>query len=170
MNEARSWAALGNAANTTAAIQRAEDAWDTVQPDEMDELGGIATFTRPRQLYYAADALAWLPAEARQAERYSTEAVAAYTDSSRPDWAFGDQAGSHSDLAIARIQRGELEGATEALAPVLELPPERRMNGIIKSVNHVHASLVQAPASSETRNLQERIEFFTRTPMTALPR
>ena len=83
MNEARSWAALGNAASTTAAIQRAEDAWDTVQPDEMDELDGIATFTRPRHLYYAADALAWLPAEARQAERYSTEAVAAYTDSSR---------------------------------------------------------------------------------------
>lgn len=71
---------------------------------------------------------------------------------------------------MARIQRGELEGATEALAPVLELPPERRMNGIIKSVNHVHTSLVQAPASSETRNLQERIEFFARTPMTALPR
>jgi tetratricopeptide (TPR) repeat protein len=170
MNEARSWAALGNSTDTTAAIQRAEDSWDAVQADEMDDLGGIATFTRSRQIYYAADALAWLPTEAQQAERYSSQAVTAYADTEQPDWAFGDQAGSHSDLAIARIQQGELEGAIEALTPVLELPPEQRINGIIKSVNHVHAALVQAPASSETRDLQERIEFFTRTPMAALPR
>ncbi|WP_327586406.1 hypothetical protein OHA25_04905 [Nonomuraea sp. NBC_00507] len=169
MNEARSWAALGNAINTTAAIQRAEDSWNRVQPDEMDELGGIATFSRPRQLYYAADALAWLPSETEHAERYSAEAIVEYADTSRPEWAFGDQAGSHSDLAIARIQRGEVEGATEALAPVLDLPPEQRINGIIQSVEHVHQVLSKAPASGEARELQERIEFFTRTPMKALP-
>jgi hypothetical protein len=171
MNEARSWAALGNSVNTTAAIQRAEDAWSRVEPDEMDELGGIATFSRQRQLYYAGDALAWLPSEARQAERYSQEAVTEYSDTSRPEWAFGDQAGSYSNSAIARIQQREIEGATDALTPVLDLPSEQRINGIIKSVEHVHQVLSTAgPANSpESRALQEHIEFFTRTPLKALP-
>lgn len=168
MNEARSWGAIGNAINATAAIQRAEDSWDRVQQDELDELGGIATFSRARQLYYAADALSWLPSEADRAERYSVQAVDEYSDPSRPEWAFGDQAGSYADLAIARIQRGELEGANEALAPVLDLPPEQRINGVIKAVQYVHAALVKAPASGEASQLQEHIEYFTRAPMKAI--
>ncbi|MFI0454153.1 hypothetical protein [Actinomadura sp. 6N118] len=170
MNEARAWAALRNPANTTAAIRRAEDAWDRVQPDDMDELGGLATFSRARQLYYAADALAWLPDEAAEAERYSSEAVSAYSDPSRPEWAFGDQAGSHTDLAISRIAQGELEGASEALAPVLDLPPELRINGIVNSVDRVHRALTAASESSIGTELQERIELFTHTPLKALPR
>jgi hypothetical protein len=55
-----------------------------VQPDELDELGGLATFSRSRQLYYAADALAWLPDEAAAAEDYSTQAVQAYADPAHP--------------------------------------------------------------------------------------
>src|SRR6266536_650128 len=58
VSAARAYAALGNAEQATAAIHRAEDAWDQVQPDEVDELGGICTFNQPRTLYYAADALA----------------------------------------------------------------------------------------------------------------
>jgi hypothetical protein len=52
--EARAWAALGNANGARDAIARAERAWDTVRADEM---GGIATFSRTRHLYFAADAL-----------------------------------------------------------------------------------------------------------------
>jgi hypothetical protein len=170
MNEARAWAALGNAANTTRAIERAEAAWDHVQADDMDELGGIATFNRSRQLYYAADALSWLPSETSAAQQYSTDAVAAYQDPTHPDWAFGDQAGSQSDLAIARIGTGDLDGAAEALSPVLTLPPEQRINGIINSVQRVHRSLIAAPVSTVGQDLQERIEFFTHTPLKALPR
>src|SRR5690606_10542126 len=70
MNEARAWAALGNADKARAAILRAEEAWDEVQPDDLDELGGMCTFTRSRQLYYAAESLSLLPNEGREAERY----------------------------------------------------------------------------------------------------
>ena len=161
---------LGNTGQTLAAIQRAEEAWDTVQLDELDELGGVATFSRARQLYYAADALAWIPDQAALAERYSTHAVAAYADPTSPDWAFGDQAGSHSDLAIARIARGEFEGATEAIAPVLDLPVERRIGGIIKSAQHVHVALTQSRTASDSVELQEKIEQFTRVPVQTLPR
>jgi hypothetical protein len=170
MNEARAWAALGNAERTRAAISRAEDAWDDVRPDDLDELGGICTFTRSRQLYYAADALAWLPEEAAEAERYSTVAAEAYADPTAPDWAFGDQAGSHADLAIARIARGELEGAADAVAPVLDLPAEQRINGIIASAQRVHQALTRSPLAGDGAELQEQIEVFTHTSAKALPR
>ncbi|MGH3926216.1 MAG: hypothetical protein ACRDTT_25695, partial [Pseudonocardiaceae bacterium] len=169
-SEARAWAALGNTEQARDGIERAEQAWDRVRPDELDEIGGIATFSRPRLLYFAADALEWLPEESSAAEHYALLAVEAYSDPADPDWAFGDAAGSRAALAIARIRRGEVDGAAEALTPVLDLPAEQRINGIVHSVNRVHRALSYAPASATTRDLQERIEIYTRTPVRALAR
>lgn len=67
-SEARAWAVLGNTEQARNGIERAEHAWSQVRPDELDEMGGIATFSRPRQLYFAADALCWLPGESVAAE------------------------------------------------------------------------------------------------------
>lgn len=171
-SEARGLAALGNAGGALAAIERAEDAWEQVQADELDALGGICTFNRPRQVYYAADALAWLPEQAAAAEDYSSRAVQAYSDPSAPEWAFGDAAGSHTDLAIARLARGELDGAYEAVEPVLDLPPERRINGIVHSVQLVHRALgrSQLAGDEQADELRDALEAFTRTPAAALPR
>ena len=62
-SEARAWAVLGNTERTRDGIERAERAWDQVRPNELDEMGGIATFSQARLLYFAADALVWLPDE-----------------------------------------------------------------------------------------------------------
>ncbi|MEU2983388.1 hypothetical protein ABZ647_03220 [Micromonospora aurantiaca] len=170
VSAARGYAALGNSAKALSAIRAAEEAWSRVEPDEVDELGGICTFNQPRTLYYAADALAWLPNEADQAVDFSTRAVNAYANPNDPAWAFGDQAGSHSDLAIARIAARDLEGAVEAVRPVLELPPSQRINGIIHSVQRVHQAVTRAGLSVEGRDLLQQIEDFTSTPLKALPR
>lgn len=170
MNEARAHAALGNATAARAAIERAERAWDLVQEDEVDELGGLCLFGRTRQIYYAAEALSWLPSQSSLATDYATRAVAAYEDSSSPEWAFGDQAGAHSALAITRIQMGELEGAAEAVAPVLSLAPEQRINGIVNATQRVHRALRDSPLAEDGSSLQEQIEAFTRTQLKSLPR
>ena len=169
VSEARAWAALGNVAAAQRAIERAEAAWDNVHGDELDELGGMCKFSRARQLYYTADALAWLPAEAGQAQDYATQAVTAYADATSPEWAFGDAAGSRCDLAVARIALGEIDGAREAIAPVLELPAEQRIRGIISSVQHVHTALRRPELPPAGRELQEEIEVFAKTPLRALP-
>ena len=169
VSEARAWAALGNVAAAQRAIERAEAAWDNVHGDELDELGGMCKFSRARQLYYTADALAWLPAEAGQAQDYATQAVTAYEDATSPEWAFGDAAGSRCDLAVARIALGEIDGAREAIAPVLELPAEQRIRGIISSVQHVHTALRRPELPPAGRELQEEIEVFAKTPLRALP-
>jgi hypothetical protein len=170
VSEARAWGAVGNAAEAKASIERAERARDTARPDELDQLGGLCTFGRSRQLYYAADALSWLPDESEAAGSYATEAVNAYRDRGSAEWAFGDQAGSQSDLAMARIAGGELEGATEAVEPVLDLPVEQRMNGIVASMTRVHKALRASPLSTQARDLQERIEMFARTPLRSITR
>lgn len=169
VSEARAWAALGNANATRAAIERAEAAWDSVQGDEVDELGGLCTFGRTRQIYYAAEALSLLPSQTTAAADYAGRAVDAYEDRSSPEWAFGDQAGSRSALAITRIRAGELEGAAEAVAPMLELPPEQRINGIIHCAQRVHRALGESPLAEAGGELQEQIEAFSRTPLKSLP-
>jgi hypothetical protein len=163
-SEARVWGMLGHTDNARDALQRAENAWNNVRPDEMDEMGGIATFSRPRQLYFAADALAWLPEQISASTEYAEQAVAAYDSPTDPDWAFGDAAGSRASLAIARIHHGQLDGATEIVAPVLDLPPDQRINGIVHSLNRVHRALNNA-TNPDGLELQQRIEHFARTPL-----
>jgi hypothetical protein len=169
-SEARSLAAMGNADDGQAAIQRAEEKWAHVKADELDELGGICTFSRARQLYYAADAFAWLSGNSAIAEDYSTQAVEAYSDPSTSDWAFGDQAGAHAALAIARLGRGELDGANEAVGPILKLPPDQRINGVVHSALRVHDVLRRPEMSNnaQTAATRDAIETFARTPIAAL--
>lgn len=167
VSEARAWAALGNVPAARRAIDSAEAAWENVQGDELDELGGLCTFSRPRQLYYSADALAWLPTEA--AWDFAEQAVTAYDDVNAPEWAFGDASGSRCNLAIARINLGEIEGAREAIAPVLDLPVEQRIRGIISSIQHVHEALRRPNLPQAGSDLQEEIEVFTKVPLRSFP-
>src|SRR5262249_48919666 len=117
-----------------------------------------------------ADALAWLPQQAGEAVDYSSRAVEAFSDRNDPAWAFGDQAGAHANLAIARIASREIAGAHEALAPVLDLPPEQRINGIVQSAQRAPRAITAAGLASAATTLTSAIEDFTRTPLNALPR
>ena len=102
-NEARALAALNRLDDAYAALARAADARDRVQPDELDSLGGLCTFSQPRQLYYAADALSWGGrAEANRTERLALDALDAYAGAPAQDRAFGGVAGTRSDLAVAQ--------------------------------------------------------------------
>ena len=38
------------------------------QTDDLDDFGGLCSFSEKRLRYYGADALAWLPGQARDAE------------------------------------------------------------------------------------------------------
>lgn len=162
-SEARSLAALNRLEDAHTALARATEARDRVQPDELDRLGGLCTFSRPRQLYLAADALTWGgEAEASHTERLALEALDGYADAPDQDRAFGDESGTRSTLAVARVLLREIDGAAEALAPVLELPPPKRIHGIVTSVEHVRIALraVENPGRDAT-DLAVAIEDFT---------
>jgi hypothetical protein len=162
-NEARALAALHRLDDAHAALARVADARDRVRPDELDSLGGLCTFSRPRQLYYAADALAWGGhPEADHTERLALAALEAYAGTPAQDRAFGGVAGTRSALAIARVFHGEIDGAADALGPVLELPVAQRIHGVVTSVEHVHTALrsVENPGR-EVIELAGAIEGWT---------
>jgi len=172
-SKARALAAQGGMDRAQTAIEQAAAARDLVQPNDLDELGGLCTFARPRQLYYAADALAWGGMEyANRAERVATETIDTFATAQAHDRSYGAEFCVRADLAIARIHRRDIEGAAEALAPVLALPTAQRIHGIVTSVDYV-GRVLQATIDKETSpvviELQGAIENFT-TERLALPR
>ncbi|MGH3865668.1 MAG: hypothetical protein ACRDQ4_05920 [Pseudonocardiaceae bacterium] len=161
--EARALAALNRPEEAHTALARAADLRDRVQPDELDGLGGMCTFSRPRQLYFAAEALSWGgQPEATRAERLALDALDTYATAPAQDRSVGHEAGTRSALAIARVFHGEVDGAAEALVPVLELPSPQRCHGIVTAVERVRTALsaLQDPGR-DAIELAGAIEAFT---------
>jgi len=171
-SEARAWAAMGNVHEASAAVARAERAWNNLKASDLDSIGGPCTFSESRQVYYVAEALSRFSDATDQAEDYSRRAVEAYADEAQPDWSFGDQSGSYASLAYTHVGRGQLDGAEAAISPVLSLPPEQRINGIVAAVARVQHAIERSPLAPDpaATSLREQISDFVRLPAVALPR
>ncbi|MGF1646529.1 MAG: helix-turn-helix domain-containing protein [Kineosporiaceae bacterium] len=161
-NEARAAAALGDASATRAAIRKADEARLGVTENEIDSIGGLCIFSPTRQTYYTADALAALPEQVGDASARAEAAVSAYRDEEATDWAFGDAAGSSATLALVHVRSHDVHAAAEQLAPVLELPVERRIEGVTRSVARVYGELRTVPDSPSVQQLRTDIEDFMR--------
>ena len=168
--EARAWAILGNGSASRQAIARAADLRERLVSDDLDRLGGMCYFSLPRQLYYASDAGAVLPEHDEsglrsETESLAAEAVTAYEQAPEGEKSFGDEAGSRTDLAVARARAGNLEGASEAIQPVLELPVAQGFDGVVTSVLNVHRAVTAlSPDAPAAREIQEQIENYCLNP------
>lgn len=159
--EARANATLGNAERAKELINSAARAHDIAQPDALDEMGGICTFSHSRFLYYSAGTLARLPNESRLAETRSAQAVEAYTDSDEPAWDYSCLADSRLILAYVLVRRGDLDEVEEILRPVLTLPPERRVQSLVKTMGAIHRALGEHLNQRQAIELREKITTFT---------
>lgn len=170
--QARAQAILGDAEGVEHSTAAALTARDAVTPDDLDDIGGLLAFPQARQLYYAAEAEILLPDPPVAAEAHAREAVDAYRTAPPEEWAFGDEAGAYTNLALARIAAGSVEGAAEATRPVLDLPPEKRPAGVILSAQRVHQALSADVyrAAAPARDLRAEIEAFATSSARALPR
>ncbi|MFB8171431.1 hypothetical protein ACFC60_26165 [Kitasatospora purpeofusca] len=97
---------------------------------------------------------------AEASARRSLELGAAHAVSSK-ELVVAPQA--RADLASALLMRNELDGAAEALGPVLALPREWRGAGLTVRVNSVRAELASPAFGGKplAQDLAERIEDFT---------
>jgi hypothetical protein len=169
--EARAWALAGSDAEAVGAIQRAEDARAAFAADDLDAIGGLFSFPVEKQQYYAAGAYVQLADGPARAEQEASAALELY-DRGGEHLAYSDAAGTRAELALARVLGGEIEGAGESLAPVLNLPSEMRITGIVESTARVFHAL-RRPAlhsSPATKTLRGQIEAFTRVPAAELTR
>jgi hypothetical protein len=166
---ARAHAARGDIDAARRSLADADQARTAVEPSDLDEIGGQLTFTSLRQLYYAADALTWMPDLAADAERAALTAISAYETAHPENASHENLALSRIDLALAHAHRLDIEGATGALNPVLTLEPADRTEPVRQAVRRVHGAVTGArPLSGAARALTGELEYFVRTPP-ALP-
>jgi transcriptional regulator with XRE-family HTH domain len=167
--EARAWGMVGNESGTLAALNRARWARERSTDDDLDEIGGLLGFPAAGQLYYAADALTAIPEQQHAAETFAREAISAYERLPSSDRSYADEAGARCDLALVRVRGGDVTGAREAIAPVLELPVDRRINGVVAGAHRVAAAAAGAARTGAGKALREAIEGFCLSPAAELP-
>ncbi|MBT8226019.1 MAG: hypothetical protein HKP61_16670 [Dactylosporangium sp.] len=169
--EARSWALVSAHHEAAEALGRADDQRAAGEPDDLDTIGGLFAFPPAKQRYYAAGTYVHLSGEHGYAQAEALSALDQFEHGRTADRSYSDEAGARAELALARVHTSDVDGAQEALTRVLELPPERRIDGILISTTRVHQALSrrQLTDSPTTRNLQEAIESFCRLPAAALP-
>lgn len=158
-NQSRALAALGNASKAKALIEQADRIREVVREDDLDGMGGLCTFSISRQVYYAARAFGSLKEEAQNGERYAELAVQRYSDHQHADWDFSCEADARASLALSRALQGNLDGASEALFPLLGLPPEKRINDLVNTLKLLHVALNDYPGRASFQ-IQHDIEEF----------
>ncbi|MFJ6661354.1 hypothetical protein ACIQNG_34165 [Streptomyces sp. NPDC091377] len=163
--EARAAALLGDEESATAALIRATDLRQRVEPDDLDRLGGLLTFPEAKQTYYTVETRVLLNHRGAEVVALAEEAARAFTNPDTAHWAFGDQAGAQCNLALTRLNSDQLDGAAEAVRPVLDLEPTRRNLGIVVSAGRVASALTHSPAHSAraARELRQEIEAYSST-------
>jgi hypothetical protein len=147
---ARACGRLGDAPGAAAALEAAARARDCGGAG--DEIGGVFAFPDAKQALYAASTHLDLD-RAGPAREAATRALHLYTVGDDRDRSYGDLAGARLDLAAAHLSEGDVEGAAEALGPVLDLPPEllvssvrdrcRRLRGALRA-RHAHRPAARA--------------------------
>lgn len=150
------------------ALACAERAHEEVHPRGLhSELGGEFTFSKAKQHYYAAVTRASL-GDAQQAEHAATLAIRLYEEAPWQDRSYGCEALARLQLALARLMSGELDGAIEALQPVLTLAPDQRINSLTGYLDTGRKLLRGArfQGSPTAMELEKRLALFCTTGVT----
>jgi hypothetical protein len=162
--QARAYAVLGAVDEAMAALAAAERAAETDASDDLlDVVGGEFAFGAERRLLSAASTHLAL-GQLERAEHAAMVAVDLFADIPLSDrWVSGEY-GAHTDLVTVRTLRGEIDGAEDALAPVLALPADQRTRRLAGRLHDLRRSLSRPRycGSAEARRLDEQIELFVR--------
>lgn len=155
--EAQCLANLGDSRAANAALDAAEQARERIRRD--DSLGGLFGFSQAKQSYYAGSSLIWLQG-GHDAERASREAVAAielWRSGPVEERSLDDERLAHIYLATARVQLDDVEGAADAVRPVLSLPGEEQISWIVKRMDRL-AGILSAPRYAGNQTAAETVE------------
>ncbi|WP_161962346.1 helix-turn-helix transcriptional regulator [Nocardioides speluncae] len=146
--EGRSAARAGDADRARAALSdlfRAQEAANDT--DEIVDLGGILSFPAAKQQYYIGSTLGLL-GDHEAAEHHATAAIAAYESGPAHERSYGDEALARLDVVNSRVAAGDVDGAAEAAAPLLALPPDQRIEQLSVAARRTQGILADHPIGS----------------------
>jgi hypothetical protein len=170
LKRGRAAARLGDADTARRSIAEADEAREREHQDDLLAIGGEFNFSRASQSYLAGATLIEIPGAEREAGAELEQAIELYDQGPEPgeDHAQTSVMCAHIDLATARLRAGQLDGAIEALEPVLALPPSRRFTGLGRRLARVQSEIA-APlfrGSTQASDLEDQVEEFGRESIT----
>uniref|UniRef100_UPI002AD30FD9 hypothetical protein n=1 Tax=Frankia sp. Cr1 TaxID=3073931 RepID=UPI002AD30FD9 len=144
--EARALARMGDGHEARAALGRAAEARERVALD--DDPGGMLAFPLAKQLYSASSATLWLTptrTSLQAAERDAATAVALLAALPEGQRRVGEESLARTDVALARILRGDLDGAVSEIRIVIEMSSVRRVESAMRRLTQV-LTILDRPA------------------------
>ncbi|WP_328485945.1 DNA-binding protein [Streptomyces zaomyceticus] len=160
---ARAYVHIGDTESAQNAIRLAGDLGLDTRDDLHDEVGGEFGFSEER-LAMSNSTTALLMGDPAQAEAEASRALALLAQRSQDDQSTHVRASAAADLAYARLQGDNVEGAADALTSMWSVPAEQRNTGIVVRVARIGRHLAQPRyhGSQLPTELREQIEEFTR--------
>nr|WP_280436204.1 helix-turn-helix transcriptional regulator [Nocardia carnea] len=170
--EARIWSKIGSAADTERCIRAAAAASEGPATDSLhDEMGGVFGFSEAKASYYAGATYIHLGL-AEPALAATERTIELYRSGPARQRSYGAEALARVDSAAAHLINGSIDGAAEALSPVLELAEDKRIAQLEERLAGVRRRIC-APTYrgvAQARSLDEQIEEFCgSTPTRSLP-
>jgi hypothetical protein len=166
LQSARASARLGDDQAARLAIAAADEAREREHHDELLNIGGEFGFSLATQDYMTGSALLDIPGAQADAIARLERAADRYTTGPGPGehHGYGSAALAHVDLSLARLRAGQLDGAALALAPVLSLPPGKRIDALVPRLTRVRAELASSRynGSQQAADIDGEIEAFGR--------
>lgn len=160
---ARALALIGARDEAAAALNDALAELDRSGDDPLlDEVGGELGFDRSRRALCAGAVFVAL-GDGNRAEAEATTALELFGQMpNEARWSAGEL-GARIDLGAARVLRGDLAGAEDALSSVFELEPDRRTEALVRRMTHLGGVLGTARfrGAVEAGKLGEAIEDFS---------
>ncbi|MFC8953725.1 helix-turn-helix domain-containing protein [Streptomyces sp. NPDC057101] len=154
--EAQCLANLGDSRAANTALDEAEAARDRIR--RSDSLDGLFGFSRAKQSYYAGSSLIWLQGghDAERAEREAATAIELWRNGPEAERSLDDERLAHIYLATARVQLDDVEGAADAIRPILSLPEEEQISWIVKRADRL-AGMLSAPRYARNQTAAETV-------------
>ncbi|MFL6129271.1 MAG: hypothetical protein ACJ73E_09420 [Mycobacteriales bacterium] len=158
---ARGWAKDGDPTRARGALTVLTAEWEAL--DTGDEVGGVWGFSEAQQHYLAGTTQLWLR-EPEQAARNADRAVWLYEIAQPEERFYGAESLALLDSATAHVLTGDLTGAARRLAPVLQLPPEKRVAVITNRATDLRRVLTRTGAGrGPAAQLATDLAHFERT-------
>src|SRR3984893_10117526 len=157
--EARAWAAAGEAHQVESALAAGARADDL---DDPDDLVGVFTFPRAKAAYYVSEIHLALGGanHARQAAAAAEESLSILAAEPELDGCLAFVTAARLDLVLAHLVRGSHYGEEEHLRPVLEVPTQHRPPQIVGRAEKIDAVLGDQDQSEPmARNMRDGIQM-----------
>jgi len=158
---ARGWAKAGDADRARTALAVATTERETLAV--ADEVGGVWSCSQAHQHYLAGTTHLWLR-DLEKSARAADRAVWLYQIAHPTERCYGAESMALLDSATAHVLTGDLTEAAHRLAPVLELPPEKRATLITARAGDLRRTLTRSgPGGRPAAELASDLAHFERT-------